>query len=184
MGKESKKSCSVVKLCLTLCDPTDCSFPGHEASQSFTISQSLLKLMSTESVMPSNNFILCRPLLLLPPVFSNIKIFPNESVLCVRWTTYWSFTFSISPSNEYLGLISFRMDWFDLFGVQGTLKSLLLHHSSKPSVLQRSAFFMVQFSNPYVTTEKLKLTQYYKSIMLFNLKKRKKERDQQNSGTE
>ena len=119
-----------------------------------TNSQSLLKLMSIESVMPSNHLILCRPLLLLPSVFPSIRIFPNESALCIRWPKYWSFSFSISPSNEYLGLISFRMDLLDLLVVQGTLKSLLQHHSSKASILWCSAFFIVQLSHPYMTIGK------------------------------
>ena len=104
--------------------------------------------------MPSNHLILCRPLLLLPSIFSSIRVFSNESVLCIRWRKYWSFSFSISPSNEYSGLISFRIDWFDLLAVQGTLKSLFQHHSSKASILQRSAFFIVQLLHPYVTTGK------------------------------
>ena len=116
------------------------------------MSQSLLKLMSIESVMPSNHLILCRPLLLLPSIFPSIRVFSNESVLCIRWIKYWSFSFSVSPSNEHSGLISFRMDWLDLFAVQGTLKSLLKHHSSKASVLQCSAFFMIKLSHPYMTT--------------------------------
>ena len=115
----------------------------HQASLSFTISQSLLKLMSIESVMPSNHLILCRAFLLLPSIFPSIRVFSSESALCIRWPKYWSFRFSISPSNEYLGLISFRMDWLDLLAAQGTLKSLLQHHSSKPSILQHSAFFTV-----------------------------------------
>ena len=114
---------------------------AHEASLSITNSRSLLKLMSIESVMPSNHLILCHPLLLLPSVFPSIRVFPNESVLPIRWPKYWSF--SISPSSEYSGLISFRIDQFDLLAVQGTLKSLLQHHSSKASILQCSAFFMV-----------------------------------------
>ena len=117
---------------------------AHYASLSVTNSWSLLKLMSIESVMPSNHLILCRPLLLLPSIFPGMRVFSNESVLCIRWPKYWSFSFSISPSNEYSGLISFRMDWLDLLAVQGTLKSLLQHHSSKTSVLQQSGFFMVQ----------------------------------------
>ena len=121
---------------------------------SITNSWSLLKLMSIESVKPSNHLILCCPLLLLPSIFPIIKVFSNESVLCIRWLNYWSFSFSISPSNEYSGLISFRMDWVDLLAVQGTLKSLLQHHSSKASVLQCSAFFIVQLSHPYMTTGK------------------------------
>ena len=110
--------------------------------------------MSVESVMPSNHLILCRPLLLQLSIFSSIKIFSNESIFCIRWPNYWSFSFSISPSNEYSGLISFRMDWLDLLSVQGTLKSLLQHHSSKASILQHSAFFIVQLSHPYVTAGK------------------------------
>ena len=114
----------------------------------------MLKLMSVKSVMPSNHLILCHPFLFLPLVFPSIRVFSSESVLCIRWPKYWSFSFSISISNEYSGLISFRMDWFDLFAVQGTLKSLLQHHSSKVSVLRHSAFFMVQLSHPYMTTGK------------------------------
>jgi len=110
--------------------------------------------MSIESVMPSNGLILCRPLLLLLWIFPNIRVFSNESVLCIRWPKYWSFSLSISPSNEYSGLISFRMDWLDLLAVQGTLKSLLQHHSSKASILQCSVFFIVQLSHPYMTTGK------------------------------
>ena len=125
-----------------------------QASLSITSSRSLLKFMSIESVMPSNHFIFCHPLLLLPSIFSSIKVFSKESVLCIRWPKYWSFSFSISPSNEYSGLISFRMDWLDLLVVQGTLKSLLQHHSSKMSILWSSAFFIVQLSHPYMTTGK------------------------------
>ena len=125
-----------------------------QAFLSITSSRNLLKLTSVESVMPSNHLILCCPLLLLPSIFLIIRVFSNESVLCIRWPKYWSFSFSISPSNEYSGLISFRIDLFDLLAVQGTLKSLLQHHSSKASVLRRSAFFMVQLSHPYMTTGK------------------------------
>ena len=125
---------------------------ARQASLSITNSWSLLRLMSIESVMPSNQLILCPPLLLLPSIFPSIRVFFNESALCIRWPKYWSFR--ISPSNEYSGLISFRIDWFDLLAVQGTLKSLLRHHSSKASVLRCSAFFMVQFSHPYMTTGK------------------------------
>ena len=125
----------------------------RQASLSFTISQSLLKLMSIELVMPPNHLTLCRPLL-LPSIFPSIRAFSNDSVLCIRWPKYWSFSFSISPSYEYSGLISFRIDWLDLFAVQGTLKSLLQHHSSNASVLWRSAFFMVHLSHPYMTTGK------------------------------
>ena len=125
-----------------------------QASLSITNSQSLLRLMSIESMMPSNHLILCCPCLFLPSILPSIKVFFNESFLPIWWPKYWSFSFSISPSNEYSGLISFRMDWFDLLAVQGTLKSLLQYHSSKASVLQRSAFFMVQLSHPYMSTEK------------------------------
>ena len=124
-----------------------------QASLSITNSLSLLKLMSIESVMPSSHLILCCPLLLPPSIFPSIRVFSNESILCIRWTKYWSFSFSISPSNEYSGLISFRMDWFDLT-VQGTLKSLLQRHSSKASIFQCSALFMVQLPHPYMTTGK------------------------------
>ena len=116
----------------------------------------LLKLMSIDSVMPSNRLILCRPILFPPSIFPSIRVFSNESPLHIRWPKYWSFSFSISPSNEYSELVSFRMDWLDLLAVQGTLKSLLQHHSSKASILQRSAFFMVQLSHPYMTTGKTK----------------------------
>ena len=130
-----------------------------QASLSITNFRSLLKLMSIESVMSSNHLILCYPLLLLPSIFRSITVFSNESVLRIRWPKYWTFSFSISPSDtleyiEYSGLISFRMDWLDLLAVQGTCKSLLQHHSSKASVLRRSAFFIVQLSHPYMTTEK------------------------------
>ena len=121
---------------------------------SFTISQSLPKFMSNESVMPTNHLILCRPLLLLPSIFPSVRVFSKESVLRIRWLKYWSFSFSISSSNEYSGLISFRIDWFDQHAVQGTLKSLLKHCSSEASVLKCSAFFMVQLSHPYITTGK------------------------------
>ena len=123
-----------------------------QASLSVANSWSLLKLMSVKSVMPSNHLILCHPLLLLPSIFPSIRVFSNESVLCIRWPKYWSF--SISPSNEYSGLISFRVDWLDLCAVQGTLKSLLQHHSSKASILRCSTFFIVQLSHPYMTTGK------------------------------
>ena len=130
---------------------------AHQASLSITSSRSLLKLMSIKSVMPSNHLILCHPLLLLPSVFPSIRVFSDDSVLCIRWPKYWSFSFSLSPSNEYSGLISFRMDWFDLLAIQGTLKSLLQHHSSKASILWCSAFFTVQLSHPYMTTGKTTL---------------------------
>ena len=125
-----------------------------QASLSITNLQSLLKLMSIELVMPSNHLILCHPLLLLPSIFPNIGIFSNESVLHIRWPKYWSFSFSISPSSEYSGLTSFRIDWLNLLAVQGTLKSLLQHHSSKASILRRSAFFIFQLSHPYMITRK------------------------------
>ena len=125
-----------------------------QASLSITSSQSLLKLMSITSVMPSNHLILCHPLLLLPSIFPSIRVFSNESVICIRWPKYWSFSFSISPSNKYSGLIAFRIDWLDLLAVQGTLKSLLQHHISKVSILWCSAFFIVQLSHPYMTTGK------------------------------
>ena len=125
---------------------------AHQASLSLTISQSLLKPMSIESMMPSNNLILCHPLLLLNSIFPSIRIFANESALCIRWPNHWSF--SISSSNEYSRFIFFRVDWFDLLAVQGTLKSLFQHHSWKASVLQHSAFFMVQLSQLYMTTGK------------------------------
>ena len=128
--------------------------PALQASQSITNSLNLLKLMSIELVMLSNHFILCHPLLLLPSIFPSTKVFSNESVLCIRWPKYWSFSFSISPSNEYSGLISFRIYWLDLLAVQGTLKHLLQPHSSKASNLWCSAFFIVQLSHPYMTTGK------------------------------
>ena len=136
------------------------SFWPHEshaachASLSITNSQSLPKLMSIESVMPSNHLILCHPLLLLPLIFPNIRVFSNESAFRIRWPKYWSFSFNISPSNEHPGLISFRIDWLDLLAVQGILKSLLQHHSSKASILWHSAFFIVQLSHPCMTTGK------------------------------
>ena len=124
------------------------------ASLSITNSQSSPKLTSIKSVMPSSHLILCHPLLLLPPIPPSIRVFSNKSTLCMRWPKYWGFSFSISPSNEHPGLISFRMDWLDLLAVQGTLKSLLQHHSSKASILQPSAVFTVQLSHPYITTGK------------------------------
>ena len=129
----------------------DHSTPG---SLSITSSQSLPKLMSIESVMPSNHLILYHPLLLLPSIFPSIRVFSNESALHIRWPKYWSFSFKISPFNEHSGLISFKMDWLDLLAVQGTLKSLLQHHNSKASILRHSAFFIVQLSHPYMTTGK------------------------------
>ena len=127
---------------------------AHQASLSITNSQSLLRLMSIESLMSSSHLILCHPLLLLPLIFPSIRVFSSESVLHIRWPKYWSFSCSISPSNDHPGLISFRMDWLDLLAVQGTLKSLLQHHSSKALIFQCSAFFIVQLSHPYVTTGK------------------------------
>ena len=127
---------------------------ARQASLSIINSRSLLKLLSIESVMPSNHLILCRPLLLLPSIFPSIRVFSNESVLHIRWPKYWSFSFSISPSNKYSGLISFRMDWLDLLAVQGTLKSLLQYRSSEASILWCSAFFIVQLSHPYMTIGK------------------------------
>ena len=127
---------------------------ARQASLSITNSPSLLKLMSIESVMPSNHLILCCPLLLPPSIFPSIKVFSNESALHIRWPKYWSFSFNITASNEHPGLISFRMDWLDLLVVQGTLKGLLQRHSSKVSILLRSAFFIVQLSHPYLTTGK------------------------------
>ena len=131
---------SVTQSWPTLCNPWTAA---RQASMFITNSWSLLKLMSTELVMPSNHFILCRPLLLPPSMFPSIRVFLNESVLRIRWPKYWSFSFNISPSNEYSGLISFRMDWLDLLSVRGTLKSLLQHHRSKATILQHSAFFIV-----------------------------------------
>ena len=135
---------SVTQSCLTLCDLMDCS---TQASLSVTNSQSLLTLMSIESVMPSNHLIPCRPLLLQPSIFPSITVFSNESVLHIRWPKYWSFSFNISPSNGHSGLISFRMDQLHLLAVQGTAKSLLQHHTPKASIVQRSSFFTVQLSH-------------------------------------
>ena len=141
---------SIPQSCPILCDLIDCS----QASLSITNCWSLLKLMSIELVIPSNHLIFCGPLLLLPSIFPSIRVVSNVSVLHIRWPKYWSFNFSISPSNEYSGLISFRMDWLNLLSVQGTLKSLLQHHSSKASILRHLAFFIVQLSHPYMTTGK------------------------------
>ena len=142
---------SVAQLCLTLCNPMNCPTPGLLA---ITNSRSSLKLMCIESVMPSSRLILCRPLLLLPSIFPSIRVFSNESALCIGWPKYWSFSFSISPSKEHSELFSFRMDWLDLLALQGTVKSLLQQHSSKASILQCSVFFIVQLSHPYMTTGK------------------------------
>ena len=144
----SVQSLSRVRLFATPC------IAAGQASLSITNSQSLPKLMCIESVIPSSYLILCRPLLLLPPIPPSIRVFSNESTLCMRWPKYWSFSLSISPSKEIQGLFSFRMDWMDLLAVQGTLKSLLQHHSSKASILWHSAFFIVQLSHPYMTTGK------------------------------
>ena len=143
--------CSVANSCLTLWKPMTAT---HQASLSFTTFQSLLKFTSIELMMPSNYLILCHPLLLLPSIFPSIRFFSNESPLCSSWPKYWNFSFSISPSNEYSWLISYRIDWLDLLAVQGALKSLLQHHSSKASILQRSAFLMIQFLHLYMTTGK------------------------------
>ena len=147
---------------------------AHQASLSITNTRSLLKLISIESVMPSNHLILCLPLLLLPSIFPRIRVFSNESVLHIRWPKYWSFSFNISPSNEYSGLISFRIDWLDLLEVQGILRSLLQHHSSKASILQHSAFSTVQLSHPSVTTGKIIALTRWTSVgkimsLLFNI---------------
>ena len=149
--KNSVQFSSDAQSCLTLATQWTAA---RQASLSITNSRNLLKFMPIESVMPSNYLILCHPLLLLPSIFPSIRVFSNESVLCIGWPKYWSFNFNISPSNEYSGLISFRIDWFDLLTVQGTLKSLLQYHSSKASVLRCSAFFTVQLSHPYMTTGK------------------------------
>ena len=143
---------SVAQSCPTLCDPMNRRTPGlpvHHQLPELTQTH-----VSIESVMPSSHLILCCPLLLLPPIPPNIRVFSSESTLCMRWPKYWSFSFSISPSKEHPGLVSFRMDWLDLLAVQGTLKSLLQHHSSKALILRRSAFFIVQLSHPYMTTGK------------------------------
>ena len=142
--------CSVAKSCLTLCNPVDCSMPGFPL---FHCLLEFAQIHATESVMPSNHLILCCPLFLMPSIFPSIRVFFNKSVLHIRWPKYWSFSFSISPSNEYSGLISFRIDWFDLLAVQGTLKCLQ-HHSSKASIIQHTAFFLVQLLHPYMTTGK------------------------------
>ena len=143
--------CSVTQLCPTLCNPMDCSTPG------FPVHHQLLELAQTHvhwSVMPSNHLILCHPLLLLPSIFPSIRVFSDESVLRIRWPKYWSFSFKISSSTKYSGLISFRMNWLGLLAVQQTLKSLFQHHSSEASILQSSAFFIVELSHPLMTTVK------------------------------
>ena len=141
----------VTQSCLTLCDPMDFSKPGFLSINNY---QSLLKLTSITSVTPSNHLILCHPLLFPPSIFPRIRVFSTKSVLHIRWPKSWSFGFNISPFSEYSGLISFRMDWLDLLALQETLKSLLQHHSSKASIIQSSAFFIVQLSHPYLTTGK------------------------------
>ena len=142
---------SVAQSSLILCDPWTAA---RQATLSITNSQSLLKLMSIESVKPSNHLILCRPLLLLPSIFPSIRAFSYESALQISWPKYWSFSFNINTSSEYSGLITFRMDWLDLLAVQGTLKSLVQHHTSKATILQCSAFYVVQLSHPYMITGK------------------------------
>ena len=148
------KVSSLIQLCPTLCDPMTPLTAAHQASMPITNLCSFLKLMSIESVMPSNHLILFRPLLHLPSIFPSIRVFSNELALLIRWLKHWSFSFSISLSNEYSGFISFRIDWLDLLAVQGTLESLLQYHSSKASILQCSAFFIVQLSHPYMTSGK------------------------------
>ena len=142
---------SVAQLCPTLCDPMNRSTPGLPVHHQL---RSSLRLTSIESMMPSSHLILCRPLILLPPIPPSIKVFSNESTLIMRWPKYWSFSFSIIPSKEHQGLISFRMDWLDFLAVQGTLKRLLQHHSSNASILWHSAFLTVQLSHPHMTTGK------------------------------
>ena len=150
-GHDHPQFSSVAQSCPTLCNPWTAA---HQASLSITNSWSSLKLMSIEWMMLSSHLILCHPLLLLPSISPSIRVFSNESALCIAWPKYWSFSFNISPSNEYSGLISFRIDWLDLPAVQGTLKSLLQHHNWKASIVQCSAFFIVQLSHPYKTTGK------------------------------
>ena len=151
MSATSVQFSSVTQSCLTLCDLMNCSTP---VSLSITNSRSSHKLMSIELVMPSNRLILCHPVVLLPSISPSIRVFSNESALCIRWSNYWSFSFNISPSNEHPGLISFRMGWLDLLAVQRTFKNLLQHYSSKTSILECSAFVIVQLSHPYMTTKK------------------------------
>ena len=142
---------SITQSCLTLCNPMDYSTPGFPVRHQLP---SLLKLVSIKSVKPSNHLILCCPLLLPPSIFASISVFSSESALPIKWPKYWSFSFNIRPSNEYSGLISFRMDWSDLLAVQGTLKSVFQHHNSKASILQCSAFLIAQLSHPHMTTGK------------------------------
>ena len=151
MSPHSVQFSSIAQYCLTLCVPVNSSMPGFPVHLQL---QSSPKLMSIELVMPSNHLILCCPLVFPPSIFPSIRVFSNESVLRIRWPKYWSFSFNISLSNEHPGMISLRVDWLDLLAVQGTLKSLLQHHSSKASILLLSAFFIVQLSHPYMTTGK------------------------------
>ena len=169
--RHSVQFSSVTQSCLTLCNPMNRSTPGLP---SITNSRSLPKPMSIESVMPSSHLILCRPLLLLPSIFPSISVFSSESALRISWPKYWTFGFSTSPSNDHPGLISFRMDWLDLLAVQGTLKRLLQHYSSKASILRHSTFFIVQLSNPYMTTGKIIALTRWTSVdkvmsLLFNM---------------
>ena len=160
--------CSVAQSCLTLGNPMDCSTPGFPVHHQLPELAHVFRLISVESVMPANHLFLCHPHILLPSVFPSIRVFSSELALYIRWPKYWSFSFSISPSNEYSGLISFRIDWFDLHTVLGTLKSLLQHHSSKASILWHSGFFMVQLSHPYMTTGKtINSVQSLSRIQLF-----------------
>ena len=142
-------------MCPTLCDPMNCNTPGLPVHHQLPESTQTHRLGWHPSVMPSNLLILCHPLFLLPSIFPSFRVFSDESAFCIRWPKYWSFSFNISTSNEHPGLISFGTDWLDLLAVQGTLKSLLQHHSPKSSILLRSAFFIVQFSHPYMTTGKM-----------------------------
>ena len=160
-------NCSVESLSRVRLFATPWTAAGQDSPSIMSITnfQSLPKLMSIESVMPSNHLILCHPLLLLTSIFSSIRVFSNELALCIRWPKYWSFSFNISPSNEHPGLISFRMDWLDLLAVQGTLKSLPQHHSSKVSILWCSAFFIIQLSHPYMTTGALTRWTFVDKVM-------------------
>ena len=171
MYKDTNPISSVQFSCSVVSDSVTQWTAARQTSLSITSSWSILKLMSIESVMPSNHLILCHPLL-QPSIFPSIRVFSNESVLRIRWANYWSFSFSISPSNEYSGFISFRMDWLDLLAVQGTLESLFQHHSSKASILRCLAFFIVQLSHPYITTGKpIALTRWtlLPMSLLFNM---------------
>ena len=178
LNESSVQFCSVAQSRLTLCDPMDCSMPG---SLSTTNSWSLFRLMSIESVMPSNHLVLCHPLLLSPSIFPSISVFSNETVLRIMWPKYWTFSFSISPSNEYSGLISFRMDWLDLLAVQGTLKSLLQYHSSKASILQHSAFFIVVENRQIQNWEAFykRSDQYFQKVKVMKDKERLRTKETQ-----